>query len=248
MTGLVRVEAEGHLGALTLTDPDRLNALSPQMLEEIRAAASWLDAQPGVSVVIVSGAGRAFSAGFDLPSLAAFDQLDSDAQRDAALLGGLVADAVESMRAVTVAQLHGWVVGGGVVLAAACDLRYAGAHTRFRIPEVAMGLPLGWGGIPRLSRLVGPARAKEWVMTGREFDASEAMSNGLVNHVVPDGELASRVEAEANHLASMPQQALLATKRAMAEVGPEDDGNEALLEALRSDAFRVARDRYLGRQ
>jgi enoyl-CoA hydratase/carnithine racemase len=189
MTGLVRVEAEGHLGALTLTDPDRLNALSAEMLEEIRAAASWLDAQPGVSVVIVSGAGRAFSAGFDLPSLAAFDQLDSDAQRDAALLGGLVADAVEAMRAVTVAQLH-----------------------------------------------------------GREFDASEAMSNGFVNHVVPDGELASRVEAEADHLASMPQQALLATKRAMAEVGPEDDGNEALLEALRSDAFRVARDRYLGRQ
>jgi enoyl-CoA hydratase/carnithine racemase len=132
MTGLVHAEAEGHLGALTLTDPDRLNALSPHMLEEIRAAASWFDAQPEVSVVVVSGAGRAFSAGFDLPSLAAFDQLDPDAQRDAAALGGLVADAVEAMRAVTVAQLHGWVVGGEW-----CSRRRATCATPAQPPDSA---------------------------------------------------------------------------------------------------------------
>src|SRR5690606_19166115 len=101
--------------------------------------------------------------------------------REAADAGRRAADALEAMRPVTVARIHGHCVGGAVVLAAACDLRVAAASTRFAIPEVDLGIPLAWGGIPRLVREIGPALTKELVMTCRPFGADEAKAAGLLN-------------------------------------------------------------------
>ena len=90
-----------------------------------------------------------------------------------------MADAIEQMRATTIVRLHGHIVGGGVVLASACDMRVAAEDARFSIPEIELGIPLAWGGIPRLVREIGPAMTKELVMTCRPFTSQEAKALGL---------------------------------------------------------------------
>lgn len=203
-------EADGSIGRLTLNRPDKLNPLSTQTLTEIAEAARWFDARPAVKVVIVSGAGRAFSAGADLAS---FGGPQAVSTRDAADRGREMADALERMRALAIAAIRGWCVGGGVVLAAACDLRIAAQGTRFSIPEVDLGIPLAWGGIPRLVREIGPALAKELVLTCRPFDAAEAKAAGFLNRVVPDEELDASALALAQSLAAKASHAIFATKR-----------------------------------
>jgi enoyl-CoA hydratase/carnithine racemase len=124
-----------------------------------------------------------------------------------------MAEAIESMRAVTVVRLHGHCVGGGVVLATACDLRVAADDVRFSIPEVDLGIPLAWGGIPRLVREIGPALTKELVMTCRPFSAAEAQAAGFLNRVVPAAELDATLEGLVSQLESKSALTLSATKR-----------------------------------
>ena len=123
------------------------------------------------------GNGRAFTAGADLAAFTdggGVDRAGTDA-------GRVMAEAITAMQAVTVAAIHGHCVGGGVVLAATCDLRVAAEDVRFVIPEVDLGIPLAWGGIPRLVREVGPAATRDLVMTCRPFGAAEAQALGFVN-------------------------------------------------------------------
>jgi enoyl-CoA hydratase/carnithine racemase len=204
------VESEGAVGRLTLNRPEKLNPLSATALAEIACASRWFDARPEVKVVIVRGAGRAFSAGADLGSFSGPQDISI---RDAADLGRRMADALEDMNALAIAQLHGWCVGGGVVLASACDLRVAAEGARFSIPEVDLGIPLAWGGIPRLVREIGPAMAKELVLTCRPFDAAEAKAAGFVNRVVAPEVLESEVETLAAQLAAKASHAVFSTKR-----------------------------------
>jgi enoyl-CoA hydratase/carnithine racemase len=206
----LRVEVDGAVGRLTLDRPKKLNPLSTEALTEIAAAARWFDEQRDVKVVIVAGAGRAFSAGADLSSFAGPQEL---IPREAADRGREMADALEGMRAVSIAGIQGWCVGGGLVLAAACDLRVATEDARFSIPEVDLGIPLAWGGIPRLVREIGPALTKELVLTCRSFDAAEAKSAGFLNRVVPAAELDATVFELARSLASKAGHALFSTKR-----------------------------------
>jgi enoyl-CoA hydratase/carnithine racemase len=123
-----------------------------------------------------------------------------------------MAEAVEGMRALTIARIQGWCVGGGLVLAAACDLRIAAASARFSIPEIDLGIPLAWGGIPRLVREIGPALTKELVITCREFSPQEAQAAGFLNRVVADGELDAAVQALAAQVAAKPAMPVAATK------------------------------------
>ena len=177
------VAADDAIGSITLNRPERLNALSRQTLRELAEAARWFDTQPRVKVVIVGGSGRAFCAGFDLNDFASPDPTATP--RDEADLGRLMAEAITDMRALTIAAIKGRCVGGGVVLAGACDLRVAADDTIFSIPEVDLGIPLAWGGIPRLVREIGPAFTKELVLTCREFGPDEAHQLRFVNRVVP---------------------------------------------------------------
>lgn len=205
----ISVTAEGRIGHLTLNRPEKLNPLSWQCLHEIAESARWFDSQPEVSVVVVRGAGRAFSAGADINS---FSSDSSITTREAGEYGRRMADALEAMSAVAVCGIQGWCVGGGLVLAAACDLRVATSSTRFSIPEVDLGIPLAWGGIPRLVRELGPALTKELVMTCRPFDAAEAKSAGFLNRVVNDQDLDQEVEALAATVARKAKLATSATK------------------------------------
>lgn len=213
----VEVAVDGPVGRLWLNRPDKLNPLSTRTLEEIAAAATAFDDEPGVKVVIIAGRGRAFTAGADLGAFTGSVD-DGLTPRQRADRGRIMAEAVEGMRAVTIAAIHGHCVGGGVVLAAACDLRVAAEDARFSIPEVDLGIPLAWGGIPRLVREVGPAFTRELVMTCRPFDAAEAHRLRFVNRVVPARRLEEEVTELARSLAARSALTLEATKRHVAAV------------------------------
>ena len=160
------VRIEGAIGELRLERPEKLNPLSIEMLEEIVRAARYFDEARGVKVVVVRGSGASFSSGADLAS---FGKVEGRTTREVAELGRAMADSLEAMRAISIAAIRGWCIGGGMVLASACDLRIASEGARFSIPEVDLGIPLAWGGIPRLVRELGPARTKELVLTCRPF-------------------------------------------------------------------------------
>jgi enoyl-CoA hydratase/carnithine racemase len=205
------VEADGPLGRLTLNRPERLNALGPDVLRELARAAHWFDSQPEVRVVIVAGSGRAFSAGADLRQRAEPGE-DWLARREAGQVGLRMADAIEGMRAITIARVQGYAIGGGLVLMLACDLRVAAEDTVFSIPEVELGIPLAWGGIPRLVREIGPALTKELVMTCRRFTPDEARAMGVLNRVVPAERLDDAVNALVSELLARPAVPIVITK------------------------------------
>jgi enoyl-CoA hydratase/carnithine racemase len=165
-----------------------------------------------------------------------------------------MADAVEAMAAITVAKIHGHCVGGGVVLAAACDLRVAAEDTYFSIPEVDLGIPLAWGGIPRLVREMGPALTKELVLTCRPFSAGEAKAAGFLNRVVAADQLDQEVAALAELLTTKSSLTLRATKRHVDAVTAQMVGTarswadaDGLAAALHDPESREAAARYLDR-
>ena len=242
-------EVEGSVGHLVLNRPDKLNPLSRQALAELAEAAHWFDTQQAVKVVIVRGAGRAFSAGADLSTFADQTEIDS---RSAADQGRLMAEALEQMRAISIAVIQGWCVGGGLVLAAACDLRVAADNAQFSIPEVDLGIPLAWGGIPRLVREIGPALTKELVMTCRPFGASEALTSGFLNRVVPLDQLDETVMELARLIANKPAHAIFSTKRHVNAVTSQMVGTarswsdaDGLVVGLSDEESVRARERYL---
>src|SRR5947209_8296772 len=252
----VRLRTEGARGELLLNRPARLNALSPQMLTELIAAARWFDGQDAIKVVVVRGAGRAFSAGADVAGIgaAAGDEPEGDeARRRRAMdAGRRTAEAIAGMRALTIAAIHGHCVGGAVVLATACDIRVATEDARFCIPEVDLGIPLTWSGIPRLVREIGPALTKELVLTCRPFDGREARDMRLVNHAVPADELDPTVDRIAAKLADQPAYSLAVTKQHVNAVAEESGSTaqsdrevEFLMTALRDRESLEAMGRYL---
>lgn len=252
----LKLEVDGPVARLTLDRPQVRNALSRTLLRELITAAAELDAATGVRVVVVCGAGPSFCAGADLADLAAaLVDTDPDERTAAADLGRRMADAVEGMRAVTIARLHGHVVGGGAVLAAACDLRVADPGTTVRIPEVDIGLPLGWGGLHRLVRDVGVMRTKELVMTGRPVGADEACTLGLVTSVADDGALDVAIDRLVQTLLAKPWRPVRRTKREIADLlagqTPQeaaDAGTAALLDAVTSDDFQDLLASYLAQR
>lgn len=249
----LRVQADGALGTLTLARPQRLNALSRRSLQELIDAAAWFDACPDVRVVLVQAEGRAFCAGFDLQAFRAAEPGD-DAGSDVDL-GRQMVEAIEGLSALTVCALQGHVVGGGVLLAAACDLRCAARDARFLIPEVDVGIPLAWGGIPRLVRELGPALTRDLVLTCRPFDAAEALAANFLNRVFEPDALAAGALALAQSLADRPALLLQTTKRQVARASEDlvgtagAVGDAALLLQARADPeCRAAAAGYLARR
>ena len=239
---------EGARGSLVLNRPDKLNPLSTHTLREIEQAARWFDDHHDLKVVVVSGAGRAFSAGADLSAFT------SSASAEDRQQGWRMGRALDEMRAVTVARLHGWCVGGGLIVAAGCDLRVAARSARFSIPEVDLGIPLAWGGIPRLVREIGPALTKELVMTCRPFDAEEAFRSGFLNRVVDDDRIDEEVEVLVQTLLDKPKLALLETKahvnavtESMVGTGRSWADADGLFAGLRDPEGRAAAQRYVER-
>ena len=254
------IDVEGELGFLTLNRPDRLNAMSSTMLVELVEAASWFDRHLDVRVVIVRGAGRAFSAGADIKAAAGTGSPSApppssatswQERREIGQIGLRMANAIEAMRAVTIAQIHGYAVGGAFLLATSCDLRIAAEDAVFFIPEVELGIPLTWGGVPRLVRELGPALTKELVMTCRRFGAREAKEARFLNRVVPADRLDVEARALAASVLAMPAVPVLITKDqvnaavdAMAPARSAYLESDVLLGASLDEASQEARRRY----
>ena len=252
----VRVSCDGAVGRLTLSNPAKLNPLSVTCLGELAHAARWFDGRPEVKAVVVKGEGRAFTAGADLEAFTsranqeraeARDRADGDA-------GRLMAEAVTAMRAVTIAAIHGHCVGGGVVLAAACDIRVAAKNVTFAIPEANLGVPLAWGGIPRLVREIGPAATRDLVLSCRPFYAAEAQALGFVTRVVDldkidevvDG-LAHDLTAKSGYTLRAVLQSVNAAAEAMVPTGGAwSDADSLTFAFFDSESRQVAR-RYLAR-
>jgi enoyl-CoA hydratase/carnithine racemase len=245
----IEVTRRGPIAELWLNRPDKLNPLSVATLRELTTVARALNDDPELRVVILGGRGRCFSAGADLSG---FPSPDDAGARAAADAGREAADALEAIRAISIARLHGWCVGGGLVLAAACDLRVATHTTRFSIPEIDIGIPLAWGGIPRLLREMGPALTKELVITCRAFDAEEAQRSGFLNRVVSETALDDSVAELADAVASRPRYPVQATKRHVdaimrGQVGLDRSWADAdsLLAGLLDPECEAARQAYL---
>ena len=230
------VSVDGGLGRLTLSQPEQLNPIGSTALHELAVAAAWLDGTDA-TVVVVGGEGRAFSSGFDLRELST----PSGRSVSTPELGAAMAQAVSSMRAVTIAAVQGPCVGGGFVLALCCDLRVATDDAWFSLPEAELGIPLAWSGVPRLVRELGPARATELVLSCRRVPAPEASQWGLLNRVVAPEDLAAAVEELAATLLLRRPTVITTTKQQVREAAealvPTDGewaGTRHLVDALRS--------------
>jgi enoyl-CoA hydratase/carnithine racemase len=234
--GRVRVEVGdgGAVWRVVLDRPAKLNALDEATRGALHAVLADVAERDEVRVVVLAGAGRAFSAGADLADRpASRDRPDGAADGGGgaeAADGGVVArratgrwqrllDDLERLPQATVARLQGHVIGGGALLAAACDLRVAADDLALRIPEVALGLPLTWAGLPRLAREVGLSRTRDLVMTGRSLGAAEALDWGLVHRVAPVDGLDAAVDELVATLVAQPALALARTVDGLRALG-----------------------------
>lgn len=234
---------EGPVLRVWLNRPNRRNALNGSALEEIEQLFTSLQSNFETRVVVLGGRGVSFCAGADRqdpPGRAVASDPTARERRFASQLGQRASRALEEVEAVTVARVQGHAIGGGCVLAAACDFRVASHTARFGVPEVDLGIPLTWGATPRLIQEIGPARARELILMGESVDGRQAAEWGLVHRAVADEELDAEVDALVARLLSKPEAAVHMTKtqfRAYAQrerIGDvtETDG-DLLVSALR---------------
>jgi enoyl-CoA hydratase/carnithine racemase len=231
---VVRRERDGAVLRVFLDRPDKLNALNVAVLRELTALVDELADDLSVRVVVLRGAGRAFSAGADLSSGAAASSGSTRSWAERRHLSGgwqRLLDRLEDLPQVTVAGLHGHCIGGAFLLAAACDLRIADATLQLRIPELAIGIPLTWGGVPRLVREIGLPLTRDLVMTGRVMRADEAERCGFVQRLCAEGSLDDAVETCVAELLAMPDAPLQMTKAMTAAIGRAQMGAVAWADA-----------------
>ncbi len=223
---VIRIDRDTELPGLitiTLDRPDKLNAINATMHRELQAACRDLQDDADARVVILTGEGRAFSAGADLgrrdaPTSSPVTRRPGTEtvlqERIRASIGNRTSAALEGLDQVTIGAVNGLAIGGAVVFLACVDIRLAAESAWFSIPEVDLDIPLTWNALPRLMRELGPARTKELVMTCDRFSAADALRWGFVNHVVPDEELLPRARALAEKLLAKDPISLSLTKSA----------------------------------
>jgi enoyl-CoA hydratase/carnithine racemase len=220
----VRLDKQDGIGTIRLERPP-MNALNAQVQEELLAAAKEAADDEAVRAVVVYGGEKVFAAGADIKQMQQMSYADM-AARAVGLSGAL--GAVSQIPKPVVAAITGYALGGGCEIALACDWRVVAADARLGQPEIQLGLIPGGGGTQRLARLVGPARAKDLVLTGRMIDAAEALAIGLVDEVVPAGEsVYDAAVAKVRRYVDGPAQAIRAAKLAI-DGGLEMDLGRAL--------------------
>ena len=227
---LVGAERIDDVCVLTLRRPDKLNALS-YAVEEDLVTALGSDEVRSSRAVVVTGEGRAFSAGADVTEFRAATPESILAYYRAT---GAVYEQFAALPQPTIAAIHGWCVGGGLELSLAADFRVADESARFKLPEVAIGIIPSSGGTHRLVRLLGTARAKELVLLRERVDAAEAYRIGLVTEVVPEGSALERAIELARGLAELPALALSVAKEAI----------DAMAESSRDAGLLIERVAY----
>ncbi len=243
----LRLERSGAVAHLVLDRPERRHALSPALLDHLVDACTVLSVDAELRAVVLRSTGPVFSAGADLPEF--MGALAGPEALDVAELGRRATDALAGLPQPKIAVIDGACVGGGLVLASACDLRIASCHARFRVPELALGVPLAWGGTARLVRLVGMGRATDWILSARWIEIEEAEQAGLVSRVVEVDALDDEVARLADTLARRPRSLIEVTRRQLGELEaglePGALDAEALVAALADPECQAAAARYL---
>ena len=242
MTDQLLVETAGAVGWITFNNPAKHNALSVAMWRALPDALDRLEADPAIRVIVLKGAGeRAFISGADISEFASLRA----SEEAVAAYDELAEGATQRLRGAdrpTIAMIRGYCMGGGLGLAIACDMRIAGEGATFAIPAARLGVGYRIGSLQLLTDLVGPAFAKEILITARRFAADEAERMGLVNKVVPDDTLADEVERYCTAIAANAPLSMRASKHMIAELARTgvDGVDAALCEDLVTACFTSA--------
>ncbi len=221
------VERAGAVMTVLLNRPDKRNAINREMHNEIQAVCHDLLSDFDTRVVILAGAGGAFSSGADTSEWGQPEPDNELELRHQSGIGSRTCAAIESLDQITIAAVHGFAVGGGAVIAACCDFRIAGRNAWFSIPEVELGIPLSWNALPRLAREVGHARALELTILCERVSAEQARDYGLVTHVVDDGEELPAARALAAKVVAKPPLPVALTKAEMKAIRRATEQGEA---------------------
>ena len=212
----LKLEIKGAVATVTLNRPEARNAMSAQLMREMIACAGRVGALREVDVVILRGSGKCFSAGADLKDASRWaGQLPLDQQREIASLGYRMARAWEELPQITIAAIEGYAIGGGLALVAALDWRVIASDAFVSLPEIALGIPLTWGTLPRLVNLVGPARAKRLSILCERIPAADALAMGLADYAVGPGKTLQAARALAKQVLALPRNSVRMTKESV---------------------------------
>ena len=178
----IQLEPQGEIALLRINRPEALNAMNIDVISELSRTLDIVGADESIKVVIITGTGeKSFCAGADISYMVNIDPITAEKYASSAQS---VLNKIERLEKPVIAAVNGYALGGGCELAMVCDIRIASSNAKMGQPEVTIGTPPGWGGTQRLMRLVGPAKAKELVFTGKMISAEEAFQLGLVNGVI----------------------------------------------------------------
>lgn len=176
----LKVEKDEEIVQITIDRPDKLNAMNLDVMEEFITTLDNLEKDSSKVIVITGSGQKAFSAGADIEYMSKIGPTEAEKY---ALRGHEVLNKIEKLQKPVLAAINGYALGGGCELALSCDIRFASQNAQLGQPEVTLGICPGWGGTQRLLRLVGPARAKDLIFSGRRISADEALSMGLINKI-----------------------------------------------------------------
>jgi 3-hydroxypropionyl-coenzyme A dehydratase len=195
----VQLEPVGDMAIIKINRPEALNALNLDVIAELSRTIDIVGVDDGIKVVIITGAGeKSFCAGADIAYMVNIEPMKAEKYATSAQS---VLNKIEKLEKPVIAAINGFALGGGCELALVCDMRIASSNAKIGQPEVTIGIPPGWGGTQRLTRIVGPAKAKELIFSGKMITAEEAAQIGLVNKVInltSDHKLDSEGSSEAS--------------------------------------------------
>lgn len=217
MSDLLQTDWADGIATVRLNRPAQRNVLSIELMERLSAAARELQDVPDLRAVVLTANGANFSAGVDLKDPRRWDlQQASLAKRRAlAYLGERMCQSWEDIPAMTICAIEGHCVGGGAALAICADFRIVGATAYLQFPEVSLGIPLSWGALPRLVRMLGPVKAKQAVILCEKLAGARAVEFGLADAVVADGRTGEQAQALARRIAELPEVAVKMSKEAI---------------------------------
>jgi enoyl-CoA hydratase/carnithine racemase len=242
MGGRIRAEKDGAIGWIVFDHPERRNAISVEMWQQLPQAVDEFEADDAVRVVVMRGEGDTFIAGADISQFES--QRTGAAARDYDAQSARTFGALARMQKPLLAQIRGFCVGGGCAIALTADMRYAADDAVFAIPAARLGLGYQLGGLESLSNVVGPANAKEIFFTARRFSAEEALQKGLVNAIRPAAELEAFVRETAEQIAANAPLTVQSVKLIVGEIVKEPAArdmervNASIRACFESDDYR----------
>lgn len=212
----VRIARDGAIATVTMDRGDGRNAMSRQLILEMTEAARSFADDIETQAVIVTGKG-AFTAGADLKD-PAMDRRRAPGlleRRQMIRIGPDLCDTWEKVEQLTICAIEKYCIGGGGALAAACDFRIMARSSHMRLPEIPLGMNMSWHAVPRLVSLIGPSRAKQFVIFGEKVEAAQALAWGLCDEVAPDGEALAHARKWAERIAKLPPNAVRMSKQSV---------------------------------